>query len=46
MEESRPFKEQVKYMYLDGVNFDMRIGGGVEKVTVLVAIGVTEGGRN
>ena len=38
-------KEQVKYMYLDGVNFDMRIGGGVEKVTVLVAIGVTEGGQ-
>ena len=33
-------------MYLDGVNFDMRIGGGVEKVTVLVAIGVTEGGQN
>ena len=38
-------KEQVKYMYLDGVNFDMRIGGSVEKVTVLVAIGVAEGGQ-
>lgn len=38
-------KELVKYMYLDGVNFDMRIGGSVEKVAVLVAIGVTEGGQ-
>lgn len=38
-------KEWVKYMYVDGVNFDMRIGGSVEKVAVLVAIGVTEGGQ-
>ncbi len=38
-------KELVKYMYMDGVNFDMRIGGSVEKVAVLVAIGVTEGGQ-
>lgn len=38
-------KELVKYMYVDGVNFDMRIGGSVEKVAVLVAIGVTEGGQ-
>ena len=38
-------EELVKYMYLDGVNFDMRIGGSVEKVAVLVAIGVTEGGQ-
>ena len=38
-------EEVVKYMYLDGVNFDMRIGGSVEKVAVLVAIGVTEGGQ-
>lgn len=38
-------KELVKYMFLDGVNFDMRIGGSVEKVAVLVAIGVTEGGQ-
>ena len=36
--------ELVKYMFLDGVDFDMRIGGGVEKVAVLVAIGVTEEG--
>lgn len=38
-------QEVVKYMFLDGVNFDMRIGGSVEKVAVLVAIGVTEGGQ-
>jgi len=38
-------KELVKYMYVDGVNFDMRIGESVEKVAVLVAIGVTEGGQ-
>src|SRR4030065_85008 len=38
-------KELVKYMYVDGVNFDMRIGGSVEKVAGLVAIGVTEGGQ-
>ena len=38
-------KESVKYLFLDGVIFDMRIGGGVEKVPVLVAIGVTEAGH-
>jgi len=37
-------KESFKYMFLDGVNFDMRIDGSVEKVPVLVAIGVTERG--
>jgi putative transposase len=36
--------EPIKYMFLDGVNFDMRIDGSVEKVPVLVAIGVTETG--
>lgn len=35
-------QESIKYMFLDGVNFHMRIGGEVEVVTVLVAIGVTE----
>jgi putative transposase len=35
----------VKYIFLDGVNFDMRIDGSVEKVPVLVAIGVTETGN-
>jgi putative transposase len=34
--------EPIKYIFLDGVNFDMRIGKTVEKVPVLVAIGVTE----
>jgi putative transposase len=34
-----------KCLILDGVCFDMRIDGSVEKVPVLVAIGVTETGR-
>jgi putative transposase len=38
-------EESVKYMFLDGVNFDMRIDGSVEKVAVLVAIGVSETGH-
>ena len=38
-------KEPIKYVFLDGVNFDMRIGGSIEKVPVLVAIGVTETGH-
>ena len=38
-------KEPIKYMFLDGVNFDMRIDGSIEKVPVLVAIGVTETGH-
>jgi putative transposase len=33
--------EPIKYMFLDGVCFDMRIDGSIEKVPVLVAIGVT-----
>ena len=37
--------EPIKYIFLDGVNFDMRIDGSIEKVPVLVAIGVTETGR-
>jgi putative transposase len=36
--------ERIKYMYVDGVIFRMRVGGAVEKVPVLVAIGVTEEG--
>ena len=35
----------IKYIFLDGVNFDMRIDGSIEKVPVLVAIGVTETGQ-
>ncbi len=38
-------EETIKYLFLDGVNFDMRIDGSIEKVPVLVAIGVTETGR-
>jgi len=37
--------EKIKYIFLDGVNFDMRIDGSIEKVPVLVAIGVTETGQ-
>ena len=38
-------EEPIKYVFLDGVNFDMRIDGSVEKLPVLVAIGVTEAGH-
>ena len=38
-------EEPIKYLFLDGVNFDMRINGSIEKVPVLVAIGVTEDGQ-
>jgi putative transposase len=37
--------EPIKYLFLDGVNFDMRIDRSIEKVPVLVAIGVTETGQ-
>lgn len=37
--------EKIKCLFLDGVNFDMRIDGSIEKVSVLVAIGVTETGQ-
>ena len=35
----------MKYLYIDGVNFDMRMAGSIEKVSVLVVIGVTENGN-
>jgi putative transposase len=38
-------KEQIKYLFIDGVNFDMRTGDSIEKTPVLVAIGVTESGQ-
>lgn len=38
-------KERIQYMFVDGVNFDMRMGDTVEKVPVLVAIGVSETGQ-
>ncbi len=37
--------EPIKYLFLDGVTFDMRIDGSIEKVPVLVALGVTETGQ-
>jgi len=42
---TRPITESFKYLYLDGTNFSMRIDGSVEKVNVLVVIGVTEAGH-
>jgi putative transposase len=38
-------EETIKYIFLDGVNFNMRIDGSIETVPVLVAIGVTETGH-
>ncbi len=35
-------QERIKYMFLDGVIFNMRIDDKIEKVPVLAAIGVTE----
>ena len=37
--------ESIKYLFVDGVLFAMRVDGTVEKVPVLVAIGVTETGH-
>ncbi len=36
--------EKIQYLFVDGVNFDMRIGGAVEKVSVLVVIDVNDQG--
>ena len=38
-------QESVKYLFIDGVNFHMRMGRGIDIVPVLVAIGVTETGQ-
>lgn len=38
-------KESIRYIFVDGVNFRMRIHGSIELVPVLVAIGVTEQGH-
>ena len=37
--------EPFKYLYIDGTLFSMRIDGSIEKVPVLVVIGVTEAGH-
>ncbi len=36
--------ESIKYLFVDGTLFSMRVGGSVEKVPVLVAIGVSVNG--
>lgn len=38
-------EESIKYLFVDGVSFPMRIDGSIERVPVLVAIGVTETGQ-
>lgn len=37
-------REGVKYLFVDGVHFAMRVDGKVENIPVLVAVGVTEQG--
>ena len=36
--------QRILYMYIDGVNFDVRLGDSIEKLPVLVAIGVDDAG--
>jgi len=38
-------QEKIKYIVVDGVTFLMRINGSIERVPVLVAIGIREDGR-
>jgi len=38
-------EEPVKYLYIDGVHFHMRMGRSIGSVPVLVAIGATETGQ-
>jgi len=38
-------EESIKYMFIDGVCFDMRIGKSIESAPVLVAIGVKKTGQ-
>jgi putative transposase len=38
-------KEPIKYLFVDGTNFSMRVERSIEKVPVLVVIGVTTEGR-
>ena len=37
--------ESITYLFVDGVNFDMRVERSVEKISVLVVIGVTDQGH-
>lgn len=34
-------KEKIEYIFMDGVNFDMRVDSKISKVNILAAIGVT-----
>jgi putative transposase len=38
-------QENLRYLFVDGVNFDMRVAGSVEKVSVLAAVAVTAEGH-
>lgn len=39
----RPLSEfKIKYLFIDGVNFDVRVEDSVEKIPMLIVIGVTE----
>jgi len=38
-------QESIQYLFIDGVNFPMRIHNSIERVPVLVTIGVTETGH-
>ncbi len=38
-------EESIKYLFVDGVSFPMRVDGSIERVPVLVVIGVTEKGK-
>ena len=38
-------EDSIKYMFIDGVCFDMRIGKSIESVPVLVAIGIKKTGQ-
>lgn len=38
-------QENLRYLFVDGVNFDMRVAGSVGKVPVLVAVAVTAEGH-
>jgi putative transposase len=38
-------REAIRYLFVDVVNFDMRVAGSVEKVSVLVVLAVTDYGH-
>ena len=42
---TRPITEEIKYLYVDGTYFTMRMTDSIEKVCVLVVIGVDKSGH-